>query len=325
MEQGSGLSFCHNFQTDVMDIFRSLREQSEGFDVILGSSSPDSSNIVCMQAHKMLIAAGSPLLGNILESNDKLEHPSSPFLYLGEVNEKDVNYILDYLYNGEVQVPSEDIRSFTSTAQQLQIKGIAKLYADVPVLQNPPYPRQLTSTPNIGLNTAIQNGFGMPQNFIPTPLRSEPNAPKKIKLEKTPKIKKELTPKIKKEPTKSKNTPAGGAKSTAEKPPIDEKYKQLAVDLFKEWRVKFSTSDGTKFDCHKCPEPKSFTAQSSLLRHYKQSHELVCKSCKMPFYDEEMMEAHYKATHEYPCPICGKIFTAPSSVLRHKNKDHPSN
>lgn len=322
MEHAKGQYFCHNFQAEVMDNFRSLREQSEGFDVILGSSSPDSSNMICMQAHKMMIAASSPLLCNVLESNDKQDHPASPFIYLGAVSQKDLNYILEYVYNGGVTIPSEDISSFTTTAQQLQIRGIAKLHADImPTFNHAPYLGPLQSSSNlrpfmndVSFNQTMPNTIGMQQNYLTTPvMNSQPKPAKRPKMEKPLKIKNGLS--------KSFNTPAKGVKPT-EKPVIDEKYKVLASDLFKEWKEQYSVSDGIKFDCHKCPEVKSFTAPSSLLRHYKQTHEIVCKTCKMPFYDEQMMEAHFKANHEYPCSLCGKVFTAPSSVSRHQKKDH---
>lgn len=321
MESANGQYFCHSFQADVIDNFRSLREQSEGFDVILGSSSPDSSNMIIMQAHKMMIAASSPLLYNVLETNEKLEHPASPFIYLGEVSQKDITYILEYVYNGEVTIPSEDISSFTTAAQQLQIRGIAQLQAEnMPTFNDGIYPSPLPNS-NTGPynNEAIHkqimaNTFGMHNNYLTTPiLNGKPKPAKRPKMEKLPKIKNGLN--------KSVNVTAKGAKPT-EKPVVDEKYKGLAAEKFKEWKEQHSVSDGVKFDCHKCPEIKSFTAASSLLRHYKQNHEAVCKSCKMPFCDEQTMEAHYKATHEYSCNLCEQVFTAPSSVQRHQKKNH---
>jgi len=318
--------FSHSFQTDVLENFRSLREQSEGYDVMLGCSNPDSSQMVCMQAHKMIIAASSPLLSNVMLTYEKLEHPASPFLYLGEISQKDLKYILDYIYYGDVTVPQEDVASFTSAAEQLQIRGIAK------ELPN----NDLDSVINQArLNYGNSDGTGFSNNLIPngmipngmtvsypknsTPLSAlNPKAAKRPKLEKTPKVKKESN-------NQASITPAKASKPGAEKTPVDDKYKGLATEEYKIWKEKFSTSDGTKFDCHACSEVKSFTAGSSLLRHYKQSHEEVCKTCKMPFHDAQLMEIHYREKHEFPCNICGKTFTAPSSVLRHMKKDHPMN
>lgn len=318
--------FTHSFQTDVIENFRSLREQSEGFDVILGCSSQDSSNMVCMQAHKMMIAASSPLFANVLITSEKMEHPTSPFLYLGEIDKKDLNYILDYIYNGDVTVPSEDVSSFTNTAQQLQIRGLAKDLSGCGdnSMSNLTHLGNIGNTFGMGpyVNFAQQNGTspnGMavnyPNNNLPQSVLN-PNAAKRPKLEKAPKVKTELN-------KQSTKTPAKSSKPGAEKTPVDDKYKALALEEYKQWKERFSSSDGNNFNCHACPEVKSFTAGSSLMRHYKQSHEQVCKTCKMPFHDAQMMEIHYKDKHEFSCNICGKIFTAPSSVLRHVKKDHP--
>lgn len=318
--------FSHGFQTELVENFRSLREQSEGFDVMLGCSSPTTSNMVCLQAHKMLIAASSPLFCNVLMTSERLDHPTSPFLYLGEVDQKDLNYILDYIYNGKVEVPSEDINSFTSTAQQLQIKGIAKFQSSdgdlgtsfSPYLNNAVDSAGLGSlVNNVSYNGMIKNEMPLYPNYNTTPLNAiNPKAPKRPKLEKLPK-----TPK---EPKKQLNsTTPKIIKGTSGTPQVDDKFKEQALEQYKVWKEKFSTTDGNKYDCNACPEGKSFTAGSSLMRHYKQSHEQVCKTCKMPFHDVSMMQIHHQEKHEFPCNICGKVFTAPSSVLRHKKKDHP--
>lgn len=330
MELGKGQFFCHNFQKDVMDSFRSLRERSEGFDVILGCSSPDSTNIICMQAHKMLIAASSPLLGNILESSDKLEHPASPFLYLGEISQRDLNYILTFIYNGEVQVPTEDISSFSSTAQQLQIRGIAKIYPEEqPMIVSRPFPGGPQNISNIGdvmsnvsFNPPIQNGFGFQNGFGKWENVAMPSIKTEPKLQKKPKLEKPL--KIKKELNKSGNPSAKNGKTLGEKTPVGEQFKQLSIDQYKEWKGKFSSSDGEVYYCFQCAEKKSFTAASSLMRHYKTSHEITCKCCKMPFYDENIMQEHYKANHEFPCGLCDKVFTAKSSADRHHKTAHSS-
>ena len=72
-----------------------------------------------------------------------------------------------------------------------------------------------------------------------------------------------------------------------------------------------------------CPGGKSFTADSSLRRHYTQSHEQICKTCKMEFSEEHLLQQHYREKHEFKCVICSKLFTAFSSVRRHHEQAHP--
>ena len=93
--------------------------------------------------------------------------------------------------------------------------------------------------------------------------------------------------------------------------------------VYKEWKSKFGSHDENGFHCNMCPERKSFTADSSLRRHYTQSHEQICKTCKMEFSEEHLLQQHYREKHEFKCMLCSKTFTAFSSVRRHHEKEHP--
>ena len=67
-----------------------------------------------------MVSACSPLLRSILS-----RHPHHhPLLYLRGVRLADLQLILTFCYQGEVNVPQEDLNSFLSTAEDLQIKGL---------------------------------------------------------------------------------------------------------------------------------------------------------------------------------------------------------
>ena len=93
--------------------------------------------------------------------------------------------------------------------------------------------------------------------------------------------------------------------------------------VYKEWKNKFGSHDEQGFHCNMCPERKTFTADSSLRRHYTQSHEQICKTCKMEFSEDHLLQQHYQEKHEFKCLLCSKIFTAFSSVRRHHEQAHP--
>ena len=92
---------------------------------------------------------------------------------------------------------------------------------------------------------------------------------------------------------------------------------------YKEWKNKFSTHNEQGHHCWMCPEGKSFTADSSLRRHYTQAHEQICKTCKMEFSEEHLLQQHCREKHEFNCLLCSKVFTAFSSVRRHHEQAHP--
>merc|ERR1719510_1705110 len=60
---------------------------------------------------------------HIQTTNDAHKHPN-PYIYLRGVSYSDLVSILDFIYNGEVNVAQEDLNSFLAVAEELQIKGL---------------------------------------------------------------------------------------------------------------------------------------------------------------------------------------------------------
>ena len=117
----------------------------------------------------------------------------------------------------------------------------------------------------------------------------------------------------------AKTGPFSGTSKSPGKSPLKHLSKESGKDtpfsskVFKEWRNKFASKDENGFHCLVCP--KSFTLDSSLKRHYKNVHELVCKCCNMQFAEEHLLKAHHKEKHEYWCLPCNKVFTLRSSLI----------
>ena len=73
-----------------------------------------------MEAHKVILAASSPFFEKILQ---KSKHPH-PLIYLRGFQSRDFLSILDFLYFGEAKVFQEDLDSFLSIAEEIQLKGL---------------------------------------------------------------------------------------------------------------------------------------------------------------------------------------------------------
>ena len=110
--------FClkwNDFQVNVTKSFRFLREEKDFFDVTLISD--DEQHI---SAHKVVLSASSVFFKSIL----KAAQHQSPMIYLTGINSKDLQGIMDYIYQGEVQLYQDDLDSFLNTAQRLKIDGL---------------------------------------------------------------------------------------------------------------------------------------------------------------------------------------------------------
>ena len=105
----------NDFQTTVTNSFKLLKQEKEFFDITLVSD--DQKQI---QSHKVVLSACSSFFKPILQNNSH----SHPLIYLSGINSKNLKFIMDYVYEGEVQLFQEQLESFLDAAQKLQIAGL---------------------------------------------------------------------------------------------------------------------------------------------------------------------------------------------------------
>ena len=105
----------NDFQVNVSSSFKVLRQQKDFFDVTLVGD--DERHI---SAHKIILSSSSDFFKNILR---KLSH-SNPLIYLTGVNSSELEHVLDYIYEGEVQLFQDNLDNFLNVAQKLKIKGL---------------------------------------------------------------------------------------------------------------------------------------------------------------------------------------------------------
>ena len=105
----------NDFQSNVSRTFGQLRSEEEFFDVSLVSDDQKM-----LSAHKLVLSASSPYFKHILTTN---KH-SHPLLCLDGVSSAELQCVLDYIYQGEVQIYQEQLDRFLVVAQRLQLEGV---------------------------------------------------------------------------------------------------------------------------------------------------------------------------------------------------------
>ena len=95
--------------------FKQLRQENILCDVTLVTDDD-----IHLSAHKVVLSACSKFFKSIFT---KTSHPN-PLIYLGSIDSKNINYILDYVYAGKVQIFEEDVENFLKLAKQLKIEGL---------------------------------------------------------------------------------------------------------------------------------------------------------------------------------------------------------
>ena len=110
--------FClkwNDFHANVSKSFKALRSADDFYDVTLVSDDQKQ-----MSAHKIVLSTSSEYFKNVLKSN---KH-SHPMLCLNGVSSSELSSILDYIYNGEIQIYQEQLDSFLQIAQRFQLEGL---------------------------------------------------------------------------------------------------------------------------------------------------------------------------------------------------------
>ena len=105
-----------HFQSYISQSFQDMRNGEELFDVTLACDDGKQ-----LDAHKVILSACSPIFRQMLA---KSKHPQ-PLIFMPGMRSKELEDMLDFLYNGEVSVDQENISGFLSLAQKLKINGQA--------------------------------------------------------------------------------------------------------------------------------------------------------------------------------------------------------
>ena len=111
--------FClrwNDFESNISVAFRELREEKDFFDVTLAC---DDNQVQC---HKVILSACSPFFRAILRKNPH-QHP---LLYLKGVKYQELLSVLNFMYQGEVNVAQEELNSFLAVAEELRVKGLTQ-------------------------------------------------------------------------------------------------------------------------------------------------------------------------------------------------------
>jgi len=106
-----------NYQRNVTSSFKTLLENEEFVDVTISAEGKSCS------AHRVVLSAASPYFRNLLSSLKAWQHP---VLVLRDISHLDITAILEFVYDGRVDMSQDRLQSFLRTAQFLQISGLVE-------------------------------------------------------------------------------------------------------------------------------------------------------------------------------------------------------
>ena len=147
-----GEKFClrwNELDSNLSSAVRDLRDSKELFDLTLACGDGEEDQV---QVHRVVLSAASSFFRNILR-----RLPSQhPVVYLKGIKQTDLEAVLSFVYNGEVNIAQQDLSSFLVLAEDLKIKGLTQcqekqrsLLSSCPPLK----PAPVTRIPSNGTRT----------------------------------------------------------------------------------------------------------------------------------------------------------------------------
>ena len=109
------------FPNVAKEMFRQLRNDTAFTDVTLVSE-----DLVHVRAHRVILAAASDIFQSILSNASPSPGNSQPLLYLKGVRHSQLEALLTFVYNGEVEVEEKNLEELMKAAMELQVKGLFK-------------------------------------------------------------------------------------------------------------------------------------------------------------------------------------------------------
>ena len=117
-------TFClrlNEFEDVIKSCWQELQIENDFCDITLACEDKQ------IKTHKFVISAFSPILRNIL----KLHQNPHPLIYLRTVKYINLQNLITFMYQGEVNVAEEDLPSFVEAAEDFNIRGLSEANTDV--------------------------------------------------------------------------------------------------------------------------------------------------------------------------------------------------
>jgi len=118
---GSDEAFClkwNDFQGSISSSLGSLRTTSDLLDVTLQCGTES------LQCHRLVLSACSDWFKTVFRALPAITQ--HPVIVLWEATARDMALLLDFMYNGEVNVKQENLNSFLALAEKLSVRGLTQ-------------------------------------------------------------------------------------------------------------------------------------------------------------------------------------------------------
>jgi len=305
----SSEKFClrwNDFESNISSAFKHLRNDEDFFDITLACEDDEQT-----QAHRVILAACSPFFRHVLRKNPH----KHPLLYLKGVKFNDLQSVLCFMYNGEVNVAQEDLNSFLAVAEELKIKGLTQSNNS----KEPNFRNEKTNSQKLTPQRLLKTSQSKPLPYVPpdddvqeiTPIKSEPREqPIARELQ-------EESPNSSVEPSDSQSSNAIQAVEQSDEAlwDVQENY-----DEYGQYDQNYQGSNQVWSVDHDGVEH-----QIEMLIQKQPEGGYQCTVCGHSNNVKKDLKRHVEThieTPGYPCNFCGKQFKTRNSLNTHLSTKH---
>jgi len=341
--------FClrwNDFESNISDAFRELREEKDFFDVTLAC---DDSQI---EAHKVIISACSPFFRNVLRRNPH-QHP---LLYLKGVKYKELLSVLNFMYLGEVNIAQEELNTFLAIAEDLKVKGLTQKDSEkskenvkgVIAHKEPPpkktnpapkHPRTIPSVPkdsyNIEEDDDVQEVISVKtEPHEPPAVHTSPISGAHAKYQQmeqknhTQYHQVEQDDHTKYQQVEQEDFLEPGTVALDESYTADEGYEYQYDECYDNTNTMTPVSLGTNSHNADALAQRDADIASNILKDPSQGSSFICLICQFKASSRHKLFCHIESKHfqdpsiTYSCPLCEKTTPSRSALGKHVSRNH---
>jgi len=321
----------NNYQSHLVTAFESLLDEKDFIDVTLGVEGRK------LPAHKMLLSACSPYFRELLKGNP-CQHP---IIILRDIKYDDLFSLLQFMYNGEVNVAQDQLNSFLKSAESLKIRGLTDNESEnagerPPAVVPPPRDRLQDNDlqpPPVKKKRPFSETVPIIPHSSPSPTISAPTPPKRPQASPAPTPRAEP---VKQEIIELSDDHYDNTEQYAPDPtptPVsaydhdthdtaNQSYDGGAHAMVpaEEGGMEDMQGDGTQGFWN---YEESYHTHNSFTSIQKQGN-YHCNQCEKRFESAKSLSNH-QAVHDgkTTCQVCGKVESTRSNLSRHMKMAHP--
>merc|ERR1719220_2668024 len=282
-----------------------------------------------IQAHKVILSACSPFFRNILRRNPH-QHP---LLYLKGVKYKELLSVLNFMYQGEVNVAQEELNSFLAVAEDLRVKGLTQNNSGTSSSNTDHSSKQRAPSPKISRPPAPPE-----RDPVPPPKRPRPAAPSQSYHQDDDDIQ-EVQPIVKSEPVSApaevvpqqQQYAAPGQQSQQQVALEDEAYADESYDYggYDDGSGMIDPNTGLPIQGAGGADGNKAVVEMKMWKETTADRGLIwrCADCDYTVKDKRGMFEHVESKHVgsqgYTCLYCGKHCPSKNALRSHVSRNHP--